>query len=168
MSSHESWWHANDDLTCEERAVRVVINEFMSLDGVVQGPGGPEEDTDGGFGHGGWSIPYFDPEVMGPVIGGGMDTAEALVFGRRTWQGMASAWPGRAGDPYADRMNAIKKYVASRTLRKTTSRGTSALLSAENAIGEMAALRAQDGGDLVIWGSASLVRTLSPKGSSTN
>ena len=91
--------------------MRVVVNEFMSLDGVVQAPGGPEEDTDGGFAHGGWSVPYFDPEVMGAAIGEGMTTADALLFGRRTWQGMAAAWPGRAGDPYADQMNAIKKYV---------------------------------------------------------
>ena len=96
--------------------MRVVVNEFMSLDGVVQAPGGAEEDTDGGFAHGGWSMPYFDPEVMGAAIGEGMSTAEALLFGRRTWQGMAAAWPERAGDPFADQMNAIKKYVASRTL----------------------------------------------------
>ena len=96
--------------------MRVVVNEFMSLDGVVQAPGGPEEDTDGRFAHGGWSVPYFDLEVMGPAISEGMKTAEALLFGRRTWQGMAVAWPGRAGDPYADQMNAIKKYVVSGTL----------------------------------------------------
>src|ERR1700759_5550033 len=102
---------------CHRRkAMRIVISEFISLDGVIQAPGGAEEDTDGGFAHGGWSMPYFDPDVMGAVIGDGMDNAEALVFGRRTWQGMAAAWPDRAGGPYADRMNAIKKYVASRTL----------------------------------------------------
>ena len=104
--------------------MRIVVNEFMSLDGVVQAPGGAEEDTDGGFTHGGWSIPYFDPEVMGAVVDKGMNTADALLFGRRTWQGMAAAWPERAGDPYADRMNAIPKYVASRTLTRTTWRGT--------------------------------------------
>src|ERR1700716_3094918 len=96
--------------------MRVVVMEFMSLDGVVQAPGGPEEDTDGGFAHGGWSMPYFDPAVMGPAVMDGMGTAGALLFGRRTWQGMAAAWPGRAGDPYADQMNSIKKYVVSRTL----------------------------------------------------
>ena len=96
--------------------MRVVVNQFMSLDGVVQAPGGAEEDTDGGFAHGGWSMPYFDPEVMGAAVSEGMGSAEALLFGRRTWQGMAAAWPERAGDPYADQMNAIKKYVASRTL----------------------------------------------------
>ncbi len=96
--------------------MRVVVNEFMSLDGVVQAPGGPEEDTEGGFAHGGWSMPYFDPDEMGTFVGEGMGSAEALLFGRRTWQGMAAAWPERAGDPYADQMNSIKKYVASRTL----------------------------------------------------
>src|SRR5712691_9114773 len=140
--------------------MRVVVNEFMSLDGVVQAPGGPEEDTDGGFAHGGWSMPYFDPEVMGAAIDEGMSTAEALLFGRRTWQGMAAAWPERAGDPYADQMNAIKKYVASRTLTQDDLTWNTTLLSPENAVADIAALRAQDGGDLLIWGSASLVETL--------
>src|SRR5215475_6992333 len=96
--------------------MRIVIIEFISLDGVVQAPGGPEEDTDGGFTHGGWSHPYFDPDVMGPMINEQMHSVEALLFGRRTWRGMADAWPDRAGDPYADQMNSARKFVASRTL----------------------------------------------------
>lgn len=141
--------------------MRVVVNEFMSLDGVVQAPGGPEEDTDGAFLHGGWSMPYFDPEVMGPVIAGGMASTEALLFGRRTWQAMAGAWPDRAGDPYADEMNAIKKYVASRTLTQSDLHwNNSTLLSRTQAVADIAALRARDGGDLLIWGSASLVTVL--------
>ena len=64
--------------------MRVVVNEFISLDGVVQAPGGPEEDLDGGFAHGGWSIPYFDVDVMGTAVSEGMTTADALLFGRRT------------------------------------------------------------------------------------
>jgi dihydrofolate reductase len=145
--------------------MRVVVNEFMSLDGVVQAPGGAEEDRDGGFVNGGWSVPYFDPEVMGVAIGEGMNKAEALLFGRRTWQGMAAAWPERAGDPYADQMNAIKKYVVSRTLTADdlTWNNTS-LLPGDRAVAEIAALRARDGGDIVIWGSASLVRTLLAEG----
>jgi dihydrofolate reductase len=145
--------------------MRVVVSEFMSLDGVVQAPGGPEEDTDGGFAHGGWSMPYFDPEVMGAAIGEGMSTAEALLFGRRTWQGMAAAWPERGGDPFADQMNAIKKYVASRTLTpaELTWENTT-LLSADNALADIAALRAKDGGDIQIWGSASLVRVMLAEG----
>jgi dihydrofolate reductase len=140
--------------------MRVVVYEFMSLDGVVQAPGGPEEDTDGGFAHGGWSIPYFDPDVMGPIIDHGMDNLEALLFGRRTWQGMATAWPDRAGDPYADRMNAAKKYVASRTLAPADMTWNSTVLSAADAVGDVARLRNEPGGELVIWGSVSLVRDL--------
>src|SRR5260221_7384042 len=140
--------------------MRVVVYEFMSLDGVVQAPGGAEEDVDGGFAHGGWSVPYFDPEVMGAAIGEGMSTAGALLFGRRTWQGMAAAWPERAGDPYADQMNAIKKYVASRTLTADDMTWNTTLLSRDNAVADIAALRAQEGGDLVTWGSASLVTAL--------
>jgi dihydrofolate reductase len=145
--------------------MRVVVNEFMSLDGVVQAPGGAEEDRDGGFAHGGWSAPYFDAEVMGAAISDGMNKAEALLFGRRTWQGMAAAWPERAGDPYADQMNAIKKYVVSRTLTADdlTWNNTS-LLPGDRAVAEIAALRAQDGGDMVVWGSPSLVRTLLAEG----
>ena len=145
--------------------MRVVVSEFMSLDGVVQAPGGPDEDTDGGFAHGGWSMPYFDPEVMGAAIGEGMSTAEALLFGRRTWQGMAAAWPERGGDPFADQMNAIKKYVASRTLTPAdlTWENTT-LLSPDNAIADIEALRAKDGGDIQIWGSASLVRVMLAEG----
>ena len=140
--------------------MRVVVNEFISLDGVSQAPGGAEEDTDGGFAHGGWSMPYFDPEVMGAMVDDGMDSAAALVFGRRTWQGMAAAWPDRAGDPYADKMNAIEKYVASRTLTQDDMTWNSTLLSPGDAVGDVAALREQDGGDMVVWGSASLVTAL--------
>jgi dihydrofolate reductase len=144
--------------------MRVVVYEFMSLDGVVQAPGGPEEDTDGGFAHGGWSHPYFDPDVMAPAIDDSMTTAEALVYGRRTWQGMAAAWPGRAGDPYADQMNAIKKYVVSRTLTEDDMTWNTTLLSGDQAVSDIAALREQEGGDLLIWGSVSLVRTLLTEG----
>ena len=140
--------------------MRVVVSEFMSLDGVVQAPGGREEDTDGGFAHGGWSMPYFDVEVMGSAIDEAMRTVDALVFGRRTWQVMAAAWPERAGDPFADRMNAFKKYVASRTLTPDDMTWNSTLLSPEDAVGDIAALRDQEGGDLSIMGSSTLVRTL--------
>ncbi len=145
--------------------MRVVVNEFMSLDGVVQAPGGPEEDTEGGFAHGGWSMPYFDPVAMGTFVGEGMATAEALLFGRRTWQGMAAAWPERAGDPYADQMNSIKKYVASRTLvDDDLTWNNSVLLSPADAVSDIAALRRRDGGDLLVWGSVSLVKTLLAEG----
>lgn len=75
-------WTLDDKGIC---AMRVVISEFISLDGVAQAPGGPEEDTDGGFAHGGWSMPFFDPETMGAAVGEAMATTTALLFGRRTW-----------------------------------------------------------------------------------
>jgi len=141
--------------------MRIVISEFMSLDGVVQAPGGADEDTDGGFAHGGWSMPYFDPDAMGPVLDEVIQATEALLFGRRTWQTMAAAWPGRAGDPFADRMNEIRKYVASRTLTQDDlGWANSTLLPADDVVGAVQRLRAQDGGGLQVMGSANLAATL--------
>jgi len=100
---------------------------------------------------------------MGTAIGEVMDRTDALLFGRRTWDGMASAWPGRAGDPYADRMNAIKKYVASRTLSadEAASRWNNTTLLEGDAIEAIRALRASGGdGGLQMWGSAALGRQL--------
>ncbi len=141
--------------------MRVVVSEFISLDGVAQAPGGPQEDTDGGFAHGGWSMPFFDPEIMGTAIGAAMETTTALLFGRRTWQGMAAAWPERAGDPFADRMNEIDKYVVSRTLTPADMTWTnSTLLPVDDLVGAVQRMRDTEGGDLQIIGSLSLARTL--------
>ncbi len=141
--------------------MRVVASDFMSLDGVVQAPGGAEEDTDGGFAHGGWSHPYFDPPTMGGAIGGVMENAVALLFGRRTWQTMAAAWPDRAGDEFADQMNSIPKYVASRTLAQDDLFwSNSTLLPPHDALGEVRRLREIDGGDLVVMGSPTFARAL--------
>jgi len=141
--------------------MRIVISEFMSLDGVAQAPGGPDEDTEGGFAHGGWSMPFFDPEVMGPAFDEAMRSTEALLFGRRTWQTMAAAWPERAGDPFADRMNEIPKYVASRSLSQDDlDWNNSTLLPADDALGAVRKLRAEDGGDLQVMGSTQLAGAL--------
>ncbi|WP_030841702.1 dihydrofolate reductase family protein [Streptomyces hygroscopicus] len=141
--------------------MRIVISTFISLDGVVQAPGGPDEDTDGGFAHGGWSHPFFDPEVVGGAFSDALSTAEALLFGRRTWRTMAAAWPERAGDPFADRMNAIPKYVVSDTLGddELTWHNTTRLPGGE-AVGRIRGLHAAEGGDLLVMGSPTLVRTL--------
>jgi dihydrofolate reductase len=126
----------------------------MSLDGVVQAPGGAEEDTDGGFRHGGWSMPYFDPETMGGAFNEVMELTDALLFGRRTWQTMAAAWPERAGDPFADRMNSITKYVASRTLTEADlTWSNSNLLPSGDAVGAVRDLKATGGGNVVVMGS---------------
>src|SRR5215204_2776629 len=139
----------------------IVISEFISLDGVVQAPGGPEEDPEGGFAHGGWSHRFFDPEVMGPAFNDAIAGAKALLFGRRTWQTMAAAWPERAGDEFADQMNAIPKHVASRTLSQDDlTWSNSRLLPGEDAIDAIRNLRQRDGGDIGVMGSPSLVNQL--------
>lgn len=145
--------------------MRIVVSEFMSLDGVVQAPGGPEEDTDGGFAHGGWSHPYFDAEVMGAAIGAAAQQTEALLFGRRTWQTMAAAWPERAGDPFADHMNNIRKYVVTDTLTDDQLTWTNTTrIPAGDAIAEIRKLRATADGDLSVMGSTTLVRALLREG----
>ncbi|MDQ5832736.1 MAG: dihydrofolate reductase family protein [Actinomycetota bacterium] len=141
--------------------MQIILTDFMSLDGVVQAPGGPEEDTDGGFAHGGWSHPYFDPEAMGSVWDEVIRRSDALLFGRRTWQAMAAAWPERAGDPFADLMNEIPKYVVSRTLSEDDLTWSgSTLLPADDAIGAVRELRARDGKGLQVMGSPSLAAQL--------
>jgi dihydrofolate reductase len=141
--------------------MRIVVSEFISLDGVVQAPGGKKEDTDGGFEHGGWSMRFFDPETMGGAFDEMTNTTDALLYGRRTWQVMASAWPGRAGDPFADWINQVPKHVASRTLTENDLEWTnSKLLPPDDVIGAVERLRAEPGGDIGVMGSASLVTQL--------
>jgi dihydrofolate reductase len=133
----------------------------MSLDGVVQAPGGPEEDTDGGFTHGGWSHQFFDPEVVGAAIANVQERTDALLYGRRTFAGMAAAWPGRAGDPYADWINDVKKYVVSDTLRDADiTWGPTTIIRGADLVKTVNDLREQPGRELNIWGSPSLVRAL--------
>jgi dihydrofolate reductase len=145
--------------------VRIVISEFMSLDGIVQAPGGPDEDTDGGFAHGGWSHPFFDPEVVGGAFDDATAKAEALLFGRRTWQSMAAAWPERAGDPFADRMNAIPKYVVSETLGDDeVTWDNTTRIPGGSAVARIRELHETDGGDLLVMGSPTLARTLLSEG----
>jgi dihydrofolate reductase len=151
--------------------MQIILSDFISLDGVVQAPGGKNEDTDGGFDHGGWSMRYFDAESMGAVIDDVMASTEALLYGRRTWEVMAGAWPGRAGDPFADQMNAIAKYVVSRTLtadeaaarwNNTTLLGAGGVnAGGTDAIDAIRELRVTGGdGGLQVMGSASLARQL--------
>jgi dihydrofolate reductase len=145
--------------------MRIIVSDFMSLDGVIQAPGGAEEDTEGGFRHGGWSMPYFDMETMGPAIGEVMQGTDALLFGRRTWQVMAGAWPDRAGDPFADQMNEIRKYVVSRTLTEAdVTWNNTVLLPADDAIGAIRKLRDEGDGGMQVMGSASLARELVSNG----
>jgi dihydrofolate reductase len=141
--------------------VRVIASEFMSLDGVMQAPGGPEEDTTGGFRHGGWSAPFFDPEVMGPIIGELAQRCEALLQGRRTYQVSAAAWPRQHGDPFSDWINRVQKYVVSDTLSSAdlTWQPTT-LIRGADFLSQVAEMRNQPGGDIYIYGSLSVVRAL--------
>jgi dihydrofolate reductase len=142
--------------------MQIILTDFISLDGVVQAPGGPEEDTDGGFRNGGWSMPLFDEETMGPAIDEALSGCDALLYGRRTWEVMAGHWPNQQDDPFADRLNSIQKYVASRTL---TADGVAATwnnttLLEGDAIQAISALRNQDGGGIQVWGSSVLAAQL--------
>jgi dihydrofolate reductase len=141
--------------------MQIILSDFMTLDGVVQAPGGRKEDTDGDFAHGGWSLQYFDVEAMGPVLGEVMARTDALVMGRRTWQAAAKAWPTQSGDPFSDRINAIPKYVASRTLSEDDLTWSgSTLLPAGDAIGAIRELREREGNGLQVLGSASIAAQL--------
>lgn len=143
--------------------MRIVLSNFMSLDGVVQAPGGAEEDTDGGFAHGGWSMPYFDPEVMGGAIDESMRTTDALLFGRRTWQVMASAWPDRdtGEDPFSRYMNEVTKYVVSSELTEDDMTwNNSHLIRGVDFDRAIADLKGRDGRDINVMGSSQLARSL--------
>lgn len=136
----------------------LVAMTFVSADGVMQAPGGPEEDPDGGFEHGGWAVPYFD-EAMLDVIGGLTARAGALLLGRRTYETFAATWPlARPDDPVGAKLNAMPKYVASRTL-DSVSWTNSTLLTGEVAAA-VRALKSSSGGEIQVHGSAGLLRTL--------
>jgi dihydrofolate reductase len=143
--------------------MRLVLSEFISLDGVIQAPGGRQEDPAGGFKHGGWSMRYFDVDAMGSAIDEAMQRTDAYVFGRSTWQVSAAAWPQRAGqDPFADKLNAVTKYVASRTLSQgdLAAWNNSHLLNPDDTLGAIAELKAREGGDIQCYGSANLAAQL--------
>ena len=141
--------------------MRIVVSEFMSLDGVVQAPGGPTEDTSGGFRHGGWSMQYFDPDVMGKVIGEIAEKSEALLQGARTYRVSAAAWPGRSGG-FADWINRAPKYVVSNTLSAADVAAwkPTTIIRGADMIKEVSALRSRPGGDIYVYGSLTLVRAL--------
>jgi dihydrofolate reductase len=128
----------------------------VTLDGVMQAPGSPEEDTRGGFAHGGWAGPYADETTMAPA-GGEMGD---LLFGRRTFASMEAGWAnGPADNPFTAIMNAARKYVASRTLEQPPSWANSVLLRGD-AAPAVAELKEQDGPRLVVLGSGELTRSL--------
>jgi dihydrofolate reductase len=142
----------------ERQMTRIVVFESLSLDGVMQAPGRPDEDVRSGFTHGGWAIPYADP-AMGKVAAESMATTGALLFGRRTYEDFYSVWPHRKDNPFTDVLNNTVKYVASTTLKEPLPWSNSVLLKgdAANAVAE---LKAQPGKDIVVLGSGALLQSL--------
>jgi dihydrofolate reductase len=140
---------------------RIVAFESVTLDGVMQAPGRPDEDTRGGFAHGGWAVPYADEVVTG-MAGEGSASTRGMLFGRRTYEDFFGFWPKQGEDnPFTPILNATPKYVVSRTLREPLEWENSTLLSDTDAV---VRAKAEGDGDLVLLGSGELVRSLARDG----
>jgi len=137
----------------------IIVSEFVSLDGVMQAPGGTDEDREGGFAQGGWTWPYWHDEI-GAHFAQVMSESDALLLGRKTWQIHGGAFePMPAGDPFGDVMNTIPKYVVSTTLTTVSAWRNSTVISS-NVVEEVRALKAQPGKTILIDGSSMLIHTL--------
>ena len=137
---------------------KLIVQTFLTLDGVMQAPGGPGEDDDGGFAYGGWSVNYWDDQ-MGQVMGEATGRPFAMVLGRRTYDIMAAYWPTAPEETGAKVFNDATKYVASRTRPDLEAWSNSVLIEGDAADG-LAALKAEDGPELQVHGSANLIQTL--------
>ena len=137
---------------------KLIVHEFVTLDGVMQAPGGKDEDTDGGFEHGGWTLPFWHDDI-GKSFVALMQGVDAFLLGRRTYVTHAEAFePMPAGDPFGDLMNPPKKYVVSRTLAKPIWRNTTIIR--DDVIASVRALKAEPGGNILTDGSSQLVHEL--------
>ncbi|HEY3290162.1 MAG TPA: dihydrofolate reductase family protein [Anaerolineae bacterium] len=138
---------------------KIIVAEFITLDGVIQAPGGVDEDTDGGFVHGGWTWPYWHDDI-GKHFFEAITQADTLLLGRRTWQIHGGAFePMPAGDAFGDVMNSFSKVVVSTTLKSTAAWRNSILISG-NVVAEVRKLKEQSGKDILLDGSSALVHTL--------
>ena len=137
---------------------RVVVTEFISLDGVVQSPGDPDEDREGGFTHGGWQLPYFD-DVFMQEAARGMTETDAMLFGRKTYDKMAAFWPTQGDDdPFAKHLNHVQKYVATRRGLDPSWQNTTVLDG--DVAAQVREIKAQGGGNITVLGSPELAQTL--------
>ena len=133
----------------------LAVDLFITLDGVYQAPGGPDEDPSGGFGFGGWQAPYFDEE-SGAMIGAGIQRLDALLLGRVTYDIFASYWPHQKDNPIAEKFNAVPKFVASRTIKDASWEGTSVV---SDVPGEIPSLKERFD-EIHVIGSGALARSL--------
>lgn len=136
----------------------LIIAEFITLDGVIQAPGGADEDTDGGFTHGGWTLPYWHDDI-GNHFFQVFSQADALLLGRKTWQIHGGAFEKMEGDPFADAMNGINKYVVSTTLKSASAWRNSTLIR-ENVVESVRQLKQQPGKNILMDGSSVLAPVL--------
>jgi dihydrofolate reductase len=148
--------------TKESQVAKIIVVNHVTLDGVMQAPGRPDEDTRGGFGHGGWAIPGND-EVMGRKMGEGMAKGGGLLLGRRTYVDFYGFWPNQPDNPFTEVLNNVPKYVASRTLKEPLPWANSILLGGD-AADAVAKLKEQPIGDLTIMGSGELIGSLMAAG----
>lgn len=140
---------------------KLSVTNSVTLDGVMQAPGGPDEDRRGGFEHGGWAAPFND-SVMAQKMGEGMAKKSELLFGRRTYENFASYWPFQTDNPFTEVLDNTQKYVASRTLGGPLPWKNSTVLKGD-AADAVAALKESDGPDLVILGSGDLITSLAER-----
>jgi dihydrofolate reductase len=137
---------------------KLIVSEFLSLDGVMQAPGGAEEDTEGGFKHGGWTIPYWHDDI-GAAFGALMRDVDTFLLGRKTYLIHGHVFePMQPGDPFGDMMNAPAKYVVSKTLEKPVWRNTTIIR--DNVVEAVQKLKAAPGKTIITDGSHQLVHTL--------
>lgn len=138
---------------------KLIVAEFITLDGVIQAPGGADEDTEGGFVYGGWTQPYWHDDI-GAHFFQAMSEADALLLGRKTWQGHGAAFdPMPAGDPFGDVMNGVRKYVVSTTLKSASAWRNSTLING-NVVEAVRELKEQPGKNILADGSSVLIHTL--------
>jgi dihydrofolate reductase len=136
----------------------LIIAEFITLDGVIQAPGGEDEDTEGGFKHGGWTRPYWHDDI-GTHFFQAMSNADAFLLGRKTWQIHGGAFEPMAGDPFADALNKVQKYVVSKTLKDASAWRNSTLIR-DNVVETIRKLKQQPGKNILVDGSSVLTKTL--------
>ncbi|GAB4436290.1 MAG: dihydrofolate reductase family protein [Anaerolineae bacterium] len=136
----------------------LIVAEFITLDGVIQAPGGADEDTEGGFTHGGWTQPYWHDDI-GAHFFEAMSQADTILLGRKTWQIHGGAFEPMAGDPFADTLNNIPKYVVSTTLESASAWRNSTLIR-DNVVETVRQLKQQPGKNILVDGSSVLIQTL--------